>query len=174
MLLRIVQDEVTCTAGLDDAVGDGDRVNTVAVGTLVRTTVLGARHLELHDAQLKLCIIRRPTESVVTHLLATLRDHSLSRKHRAQGRHRVGGHLCENSVQGRLHLLLEVMLLEVRQDLRLGASRHSNAAAVARKNRNGDCSVGATSTSEHVSKRKNSVTSSKGSPSLCLVPHLCQ
>ena len=69
MLGRIVKEEVARASSLDDAVGDGDRVHTVAVGPLVRATVLGSRHLELHDGQLVLRASRRRTEGVVTFLL---------------------------------------------------------------------------------------------------------
>ena len=69
VLGRIVKEEVARASSLDDAVGDGDRVHTVAVGALVRATVLGTRHLELHDGQLVLGASRRRTEGVVALLL---------------------------------------------------------------------------------------------------------
>ena len=42
-----VLDDVARAASLDDAVGDRDGVDAVAVGALVGATVLGARHVEL-------------------------------------------------------------------------------------------------------------------------------
>ena len=49
-----VLDDVASATSLDDAVGDRDGVNAVAVGALVGATVLGAGHVELDDAALDL------------------------------------------------------------------------------------------------------------------------
>ena len=45
-----VLDDVARTARLHNAVGDGDRVDAVAIGALVGAAILGARDVELDDA----------------------------------------------------------------------------------------------------------------------------
>ena len=47
-----VLDDVARTARLHNAVGDGDRVDAVAIGALVGAAILGARDVELDDAGL--------------------------------------------------------------------------------------------------------------------------
>mmetsp|Transcript_14302 Transcript_14302/g.37103 ORF Transcript_14302/g.37103 Transcript_14302/m.37103 type:complete len:260 (+) Transcript_14302:1391-2170(+) len=64
-VLRIEEDKVARATSVDHAVGDGDRVDAVAIGALVGATVLGARHLELHNAQLVLGVRRGRLKRVV-------------------------------------------------------------------------------------------------------------
>mmetsp|Transcript_14300 Transcript_14300/g.37096 ORF Transcript_14300/g.37096 Transcript_14300/m.37096 type:complete len:213 (+) Transcript_14300:1004-1642(+) len=54
----VVQQQVASAARVDHAVRDRNRVDAVAVGALVRATILRAGHLELHDAQLEASVGR--------------------------------------------------------------------------------------------------------------------
>ena len=65
VVVGVVKDEVAGTSGLDDGVGDRDGVDAVAVRALVGASVLGAGHLELHDAKLVLGVGGGLAEGVV-------------------------------------------------------------------------------------------------------------
>jgi len=66
VLVIVVLDNVTAVPGLDNTVGDRNRVDAVTVGALIGTAVLGAGNVELNNGNLVLWVSWLREELVVT------------------------------------------------------------------------------------------------------------